>query len=93
MIQDSIEYNEYKFNKRRESAVFSLRAFTAKVGSSLQQLVLYFALLAGSLHSRSNKISQVKMEAISIYGDNANQVGVYVSNIANSITGLENVDF
>lgn len=91
MIQDSIEYNEYKFNERRESAVFSLRAFTAKVGSSLQQLVLYFALLAGSLYSISNRISQAEMEAISIYGDNANQVGNYVSGIANSITGYENV--
>ena len=93
MIQDSIEYNEYHFNERRESAVFSLRAFTAKLGSSLQQIVLYVSLLAGSLYAISNQISQAEMEAISLFGDNGAMVGEYVGNIANSITGYQNVDF
>ena len=93
MIQDSIEYNEYHFKERRESAVFSLRAFTAKLGSSLQQVVLYVSLLAGSLYAISNQISQAEMDAIAQFGDNAVSVGKYVGEIANQITGFENVDF
>ena len=86
MIQDSIEYNEYKFNKRRESAVFSLRAFTAKLGSSIQQLVLYFSLLAGGLYAISNRISQIEQEAIAQFGDNASKVGDYVRPLADEET-------
>lgn len=93
MIQDSIEYNEYHFKERRESAVFSLRAFTAKLGSSLQQIVLYVALLAGSLYTISNQISQAEMDAIAKFGDDAVNVGQYVGNIANALTGFENVEF
>ena len=91
-IQDSIEYNEYKFNERRESAVFSLRAFTAKLGSSIQQLVLYGALLAGGLLALSNKISGHEADAIKIFGDNAAQVGQYVGELADQITGANNVE-
>ena len=92
MIQDSIEYNEYHFKERRESAVFSLRAFTAKLGSSLQQVVLYVSLLAGALYSISNQISQAEMDAIAQFGDDAVNVGQYVGNIANALTGYENVE-
>ena len=91
-IQDSIEYNEYKFNERRESAVFSLRAFTAKLGSSIQQLVLYGALLGGSLFSISNQISGYEQEAINQFGDDANKVGDYVRPLADSITGTQNIE-
>lgn len=91
-IQDSIEYNEYKFNERRESAVFSLRAFTAKLGSSIQQLVLYGALIAGGLLSISNQISGYEAEAINMFGDNATEVGNYVSGLADAITGAANVE-
>ena len=93
MIQDSIEYNEYHFNTRRESAIFSLRAFTAKLGSSLQQVVLYVSLLAGALYGISNAISGAEMDAIQKFGENATEVGNYVGSIANSMTGYENVEF
>lgn len=62
MIQDSIDYNEYKFNERRESSTFALRAFTAKIGSSLQQLTLYGFLLASGLFAVSNQIANAERE-------------------------------
>lgn len=62
MIQDSIDYNEYKFNERRESSTFSLRAFTAKIGSSLQQLILYAFLLMAGLFSISNEIATLERQ-------------------------------
>lgn len=92
MIQDAIDYNQYKFKKRRESAVFSLRAFTAKMGSSLQQLVLFIALFAGSLFTISNNISGFETEAIAQFGDNATAVGNAVRDQADAITGFANVD-
>lgn len=91
-IQDSIDYNEYKFFERRESAVFSLRALTAKLGSSIQQLILYFALLAGSLFSISNQISGLEADAIAKYQDNADAVGQAVRDQADAITGPEHVE-
>lgn len=84
-IQDSIEYNEYKYNERRESAVFSLRAFTAKLGSSIQQVILYGALLAGGLLAISNQISGFESDAIIQFGDNATLVGQYVGEKADEI--------
>ena len=62
MIQDSIDYNEYKFNERRESSTFSLRAFTAKIGSSLQQLALYAFLFMAGLFTISNEIANAERE-------------------------------
>ena len=62
MIQDSIDYNEYKYNERRESSTFSLRAFTAKIGSSLQQLALYAFLFMAGLFTISNEIANAERE-------------------------------
>lgn len=62
MIQDSIDYNEYKFNERRESSTFALRAFTAKIGSSLQQLALYAFLFMAGLFTISNGIATAERE-------------------------------
>jgi len=59
-IQDTIDYNEYKFNERRESSIFSLRAFTAKLASSVQQLILYGFLYASSLFAVSNTIANAE---------------------------------
>ncbi len=62
MIQDSIDYNEFKFGERRESSIFSLRAFTAKLASSVQQGVLYIFLLCSNLFSVSNNIANLERD-------------------------------
>lgn len=93
MIQDAIEYNEYKFNERRESAVFSLRAFTAKLASSAQQGVMYVFLLLGGLYGISQTISTAEAEAIAKYGEeNVNKIAEEVAKIASSITGADNIE-
>lgn len=62
MIQDTIDYNEYRFGERRESSIFSLRAFTAKIASSVQQLILYGFLFASSLLTVSNQIANFERQ-------------------------------
>jgi len=91
-IQDSIEYNEFKFGERRESAVFSLRALAAKLGSSIQQGVLYLALLGGGLLTISNNISGFEQEAIVQFNGDVAQISEYVKINADAITGTANVE-
>lgn len=62
MIQDSIDYNEYKFGERRESPIFALRAFTAKIASSIQQGILYVFLASSALLTVSNSIANLERE-------------------------------
>ena len=49
-MANAVEYNEYKTGKRDEGLVFSLRPFTAKMGSALMQgLVSLVYIIAGVL--------------------------------------------
>lgn len=47
-MANTVEYNEYKTGKREEGLIFSLRPFTAKMGSALMQgLVSLVYIIAG----------------------------------------------
>ena len=83
MIQDTIDYNQYKFNERRESAIFSLRAFTAKLAASIQQGILYIFLTASSLFVVSRNIANLERE---FQGDSE-----YIKAEADLITGAQNI--
>ena len=84
MIQDAIDYNMYKFNERRESAIFSLRAFVAKLSGSVQQLILYAFLSISSLLTVSNAIANLERE----YVGDSNKI----IEEASKLTGAENVE-
>ena len=84
MIQDTIDYNEYKYNERRESATFALRAFAAKIAGSIQQGVLYLFLFASSLLVVSNQIANLEREHV---GNND-----VILDAASKITGANNID-
>lgn len=84
MIQDTIDYNMYKFNERREAAIFSLRAFTAKLADSIKQLILYVFLLASSLFVVSNQIANLERE----YQGQSD----YIIQEADKITGAGNIE-
>jgi Na+/melibiose symporter-like transporter len=62
MIQDTIDFNEYRNNERREAATFSLRAFSAKMASSIQQGLLYLFLTVSSLYVIQQQIADVERE-------------------------------
>jgi melibiose permease/lactose/raffinose/galactose permease len=84
MIQDTIDYNEYKFNERRESATFALRAFAAKIAGSVQQGVLYIFLVASSLLVVSNQIANLEREHV---GNKD-----FIIESASKLTGAENIE-
>ncbi len=56
-MQSVIEYNDYKFGKREEALVSSMRALTAKFGSSIQQGLIYATLAITGLYSYTQYIS------------------------------------
>lgn len=62
MIQDTIDFNEYKNKERREAATFSLRAFSAKMASSIQQGLLFLFLTISSLYVIQQQIANVERE-------------------------------
>lgn len=58
-MANAVEYNEYKTGKRDEGLIFSLRPFTAKMGSALMQgLVSLVYIIAGVL-DYTNQFSDI----------------------------------
>ncbi|MFA5421915.1 MAG: glycoside-pentoside-hexuronide (GPH):cation symporter [Bacilli bacterium] len=50
MMENTIEYNEWKTGERKEAVAFSLRPLTAKFASSAQQGIVWFTLsISGAL--------------------------------------------
>lgn len=60
MMQNSIEYNEWKFGERKESVAFSWRPLTAKFSSAVQKGILYLTLVIAGVYTYTNQISQVE---------------------------------
>lgn len=59
MLTNTIEYNEYKFGRRQESVIFSLRPLSTKLASSLQQGVYTIALMSTGVITIVNGINKL----------------------------------
>ena len=57
MMQNSIEFNEWKNGERKESVVFSWRPFDAKISSALQKGLVYGTLAVAGIYSAAQQIS------------------------------------
>jgi melibiose permease/lactose/raffinose/galactose permease len=64
-MANSVEYNEYKTGRREESLIFSLRPFTAKMGSALTQGLVSLVYLVAGVLTITNQISQLENSAAS----------------------------
>ncbi len=62
-ITNTVEYNEWKTGKRNEGIIFSIRPFTTKLGSALQQLVVMFVYIALNVTQTTNVISEAEKRA------------------------------
>lgn len=62
-IANTVEYNEWKTGKREESLIFSLRPFTAKMSSALQQLFVMIVYLAIGVLDITRGISSLDQSA------------------------------
>jgi len=62
-LTNTIEYNEYKTGSRDEAIIFSLRPFMAKMGSALQQIIIFATYAIIGMTVITNSISTVEHEA------------------------------
>ena len=51
--------NEYKFGKRQESIIFSLRPFSTKLSSSIKEGVVFIALLSTGINEIEGAIGRI----------------------------------
>lgn len=59
-IANTVEYNEYRTGNREEGLIFSLRPFTAKMGSALTQFLVMLVYLAVGVTAVTNQISDLE---------------------------------
>lgn len=67
-MANTVEYNEWKTGKRDEAIIFSLRPFTAKMGSALTQGIVSLVLIIAGALEYTNQISELEN-----YGTQHNQ--------------------
>ncbi len=59
-MANTVEYNEWKTGSREEGLIFSLRPFTAKLGSALMQGLVSIVLIAAGVLTTTNAISDLE---------------------------------
>ena len=62
MMENTIEYNEWKTGERKEAVAFSLRPLTAKLASSAQQGIVYLTLLVSGALAVTEGISALEVQ-------------------------------
>ncbi|MFA5481534.1 MAG: glycoside-pentoside-hexuronide (GPH):cation symporter [Bacilli bacterium] len=62
MMENTIEYNEWKTGERKEAVAFSLRPLTAKFASAAQQGIVYLTLLVSGALTVTSFISNLEVK-------------------------------
>lgn len=62
-MTNTVEYNEYKTGKRDEGLIFSLRPFTAKMGSAIMQGLVSLVYIIAGILTITNGISKFENQA------------------------------
>jgi len=62
MMENTIEYNEWKSGERKEAVAFSLRPLTAKFASAAQQGIVYLTLLVSGAFTITSYISDLEVD-------------------------------
>ena len=62
-IINTVEYNEYKFGKREEAIISSLRPFLTKMGSALIVLLTNLSYIIFGVTKYTNQISELENQA------------------------------
>jgi len=63
MLNNTIEYDEYKFHERHDSIISTVRSFSAKLSSALNQGLVNLVLIISGIYAISQKISALEVEA------------------------------
>ena len=68
-MTNTVEYNEYKTGERKEGLILSLRPFTAKLSSAINQGLVYLVFLAANAFNITNRISEIERDAVNAGAD------------------------
>lgn len=63
MLNNTIEYDEYKFHERHDSIISTVRSFSAKLSSAINQGIVNLVLILSGIYTISQKISELEMES------------------------------
>ena len=63
MLNNTIEYDEYKFNERHDSIISTVRSFSAKLSGAINQGIVNLTLIISGIYAISQKISNLELEA------------------------------
>ena len=63
MLNNTIEYDEYKFSERHDSVIAAIRSFSVKLSGAVNQGISASVLIISGIYTASQKISQLEIEA------------------------------
>ncbi len=63
MLNNTIEYDEYKFHERHDSIISTVRSFSAKLSSAVNQGIVNIVLILSGIYAISQQISSLEVEA------------------------------
>ncbi len=63
MLNNTIEYDEARFNERHDSIISAVRSFATKLASAVDQAVVALILIISNIYAISQKISGLEIQA------------------------------
>lgn len=63
MLNNTIEYDEYKHKERHDSIISAVRSFTVKLASAINQGILALVLIISGIYALSQKVSALEILA------------------------------
>ncbi|MCQ2506987.1 MAG: glycoside-pentoside-hexuronide (GPH):cation symporter [Lachnospiraceae bacterium] len=63
MINNTIEYDEYRFNERHDSVISAIRSFASKFSGALNQGCVSLILIVSGIYAKSQEITDLEVEA------------------------------
>ncbi len=63
MLNNTIEYDEVRFNERHDSIISAVRSFSAKLASAVDQAVVALILIISNIYAISQNISGLEIKA------------------------------
>ncbi len=62
MVNNTIEYDEYRFGERHDSIISAIRSFASKFSGALNQGIVSLILIVSGIYSISQNISELEVE-------------------------------
>ena len=63
MLNNTIEYDEWKFHERHDSIISTVRSFSAKLSGAINQGIVNIVLIISGIYAISQEISKLEVEA------------------------------